>query len=392
MKRFYLHIKHAKLIQSLSLEKEKIFTLFVICLIWELSTSFTRPSFPGDNDTLATTQKSVNPIILSELYLQNYSKDSSLLKQKGYEPYSIPSFSDKEYEKRFKSLANATIPLPYNKFVRGYIDLYLYRKRCLATKIVGRSYDYFPLFEEKLKSNHLPVELKNLAIVESALKEDARSFCGATGLWQFMETTARCYKLKIDSITDERKIPERATDAAVNYLKDLHSIYNDWLLAIAAYNCGPGNVNKALKKARRYYRHPDFWSIKKFLPLETQGYVPAFVASCYMMKYYGDHNIKAINPTYLQSEVKPLPVRSYIHFEELSKFLPMTPEEISYFNPDYETSRLIHPEDTIAKINLPVSLHALFQKNESEIYKNSFSRIFPALSQEKDAPVKDGNN
>jgi membrane-bound lytic murein transglycosylase D len=339
----------------------------------ELSTSFTAGTekVAGSNDDADSLPR----VVISSLYLENYSRDTLMLGRAGLKPWEVPSFPESVYSSRIKAL-KSTIPLAYNKYVRDYINLYLFRKRCLASKIIGRSYDYFPLFEETLKKNSMPLELKNLAIVESALSCDAVSWCGATGMWQFMPSTAKIYKLRIDSVMDERKDPVRSTEAAARYLKDLHRVYKDWLLAIAAYNCGPGNVNKAMRKARRGTRKKvDFWAIKRYLPAETQGYVPAFIASCYMMKHYYDHNLKAIEPGYLTSGVQPVELKSSTTFEEISRRLKITPEELSYFNPSYEKTGSVAVTDTIVPLLLPVNLHRDFYKLEEDIYRASSARF-----------------
>jgi membrane-bound lytic murein transglycosylase D len=366
---YLLNFRFAKNKKALEISRY-LLTVFLLTSIFELSTSFTvLPDTSGetDNDTTGPSLPHV-----SELYYKNYMRDTILLS--GYHLTEVPHYDEKIYTTRLKGI-KSTIPLTYNKHVKGYIDLYLYRKRCLASKIIGRSYDYFPLFEEALKRHSLPAELKNLAIVESALNLEARSPAGALGIWQFMPLTGKIYKLKIDSIIDERKDPVRATEAAIYYLKDLHRIYKDWLLAIAAYNCGPGNVNKAIKKARRHGRRADFWSIKPYLPTETQGYVPAFIASCYMMNHYSDHNLRALNPAFLSCEVKPVEIRYGVTFEEISKRLGITPEELTFFNPDFETAQLIPVQDSILTLNLPVILHDEFSMHEEAIYKSSELKV-----------------
>ena len=344
------------------------FTLLLVgCLglVFEISSGLT--TVPDETEN-KEAEKPVFPP-LSDLYLQGYSKDTSILNDFAYSSYYVPEYSDAVYAKRIKNIKSA-IPLTYNKHVKAYINLYLYKKRTLVSKVIGRSYDYFPVFEQVLKDKSMPMELKNLAIVESALNTEARSWCGAMGIWQFMPQTGRIYKLKIDSLVDERKDVKLSTQAAAAFLNSLYNQYHDWYLAIAAYNCGAGNVNKAIRKARRGRKKVDFWTIKPYLPKETQGYVPAFIAACYMMNYYYDHNLKAINPQFLQCEIKPVEVKSHLTFEEISKNLNITPEELVYFNPELEQFKKVEIKDTIVSLKLPVLLHDKFYQSEENMYRN----------------------
>ena len=206
----------------------------------------------------------------------------------------LPHYSDEIYEQRMAKIYSP-IPLVYNEEVKRYIELYAYKRRALTSRVMGLSDLYFPLFEEVLDKEGLPLEFKYLAIVESALNPIAVSKMGATGLWQFMYNTGKMYNLKINSYYDERRDPIKSTHAACRYFKDMYKIYGDWLLVIAAYNCGPGNVNKAI---RRSGGKRNFWEIAKYLPSETRGYVPAFIAITYVMHYANEHQIFAKQPAY----------------------------------------------------------------------------------------------
>src|SRR5665647_1337275 len=180
--------------------------------------------------------------------------------------------------------------MPYNSTIRSFIDLYTVRKRTQLEYMLGMSEYYFPLFEQVLGANNLPLELKYLAIIESALNTTVVSRMGAAGLWQMMIGTGRMYGLEINSLVDERLSPVKATNAAAHFLKDLFSIYGDWNLVIASYNCGPGNINKAI---RRSGGKRDYWAIYPFLPKETRAYVPVFIAANYSMHYASEHNLCA---------------------------------------------------------------------------------------------------
>lgn len=210
-------------------------------------------------------------------------------------PKLSPTYTDSEYQAKIASL-EATIPLRYNETVKAYIHAYTKRKRELSERILGLTQIYFPIFDKVLARYDLPNELKYLAIPESALKGHAVSRAGATGLWQIMKGTAREQYLTVDEYIDERLDPEKATDAAVRYLKRLHDKYDDWLLAIAAYNCGPGKVNQAI---RRSGGKRNYWQIRRYLPRETRDYVPAYIACIYWTEYYFDHYLDPISPPHL---------------------------------------------------------------------------------------------
>jgi membrane-bound lytic murein transglycosylase D len=226
----------------------------------------------------------------------------------------VPNYSDEIYEQRIGKIYSP-IPLVYNEEVKKYIDLYAFKRRGLTSRVMGLSELYFPLFEEILDKEGLPMEFKYLSIVESALNPIAVSKMGATGLWQFMYNTGKMYNLKIDSYYDERMDPIKATHAACRYFKNMYDIYGDWLLVIAAYNCGPGNVNKAI---RRSGGKTNFWEIAKFLPAETRGYVPAFIAVTYVMNYASEHQIFPVQPAYNYFEVDTLAVDKSVSLKKIS--------------------------------------------------------------------------
>ena len=198
-----------------------------------------------------------------------------------------PYFSDSIYVDRLSRIPSV-MEMPYNDVVRKFIDMYASRLREQVSFMLSASNFYIPIFEEALDAYNLPLELKYLPVIESALNPSAVSRAGASGLWQFMIGTGKIYGLEVNSLVDERRDPIKATWAAARYLKDLYEIYQDWNLVIAAYNCGPGNINKAI---RRSGGKNDYWSIYNLLPKETRGYVPAFIAANYLMTYYCDHNI-----------------------------------------------------------------------------------------------------
>ncbi len=224
------------------------------------------------------------------------------------------------------------IEIPFNSLVRGVINMYTQRKRSLVENMLGMSHYYNPIFEAALEKEQMPLELKYLPVIESALNPDAVSRAGATGLWQFMTPTARGLGLEINSVVDERRDPVKSSEMAAKYLKQLYEIYNDWSLAIAAYNCGPGNVNKALRRAGEGKK--DFWDIYPFLPAETRGYVPCFIGACYVMNYHNEHNIA---PALTKKPIitDTIHVNKRVHFKQIADVLQIPVEEIRALNPQY---------------------------------------------------------
>lgn len=264
--------------------------------------------------------------MMQNWYLQNYT---DLDKDADSRP--VVEVSDDVYIKRLSQMPT-TIEMPFNQIVKSYINMYTQKKRGLVENMLGMSLYYMPIFEQALEREGLPLELRYLPVIESALNPDAVSRAGATGLWQFMLPTARGMNLEINSIVDERRDPYRSSDAAAKYLKQLHGIYNDWSLAIAAYNCGPGNVNKALRRVGGDKK--DFWAIYPYLPAETRGYVPCFIAANYVMTYYKEHNISpalAKRPIITDS----IHVSKRVHFDQISNVLNIPVDELRVLNPQF---------------------------------------------------------
>jgi membrane-bound lytic murein transglycosylase D len=263
---------------------------------------------------------------------KNISFENS--KKFNFKPGEIPVYTEDEYKERINNLNNySPFHFSYNKIVRGYINRYLKSPKTVSY-ILQRSQFYFPLFEKYLNQFQIPLELKNLAIVESALNPTARSHCGAAGLWQFMYGTGKAYHLNVNSLVDERYDPEKETIAACMYLQDLYKIYKDWPLVLAAYNCGPGNVNKAIKKAGG---DRNFWAIYEYLPKETQGYVPAFISVCYVTTYYEEHNIVPIQNEMFYDNTESIYLNQRKTLKELSKELKIDYSKLKYLNPQYFT-------------------------------------------------------
>ena len=263
--------------------------------------------------------------LMTNWYLQNYAVLDADVENK-----SPGEVGEETYIRRLAAIPSV-IEMPYNQVVRKHIERYVYRSRTLVEEMLGMSLYYMPIFEQALEKEGLPLELKYLPIVESALDPNAVSRVGAAGLWQFMIGTGKGLGLEVNSLVDERRDPYRSSEMAAKYLKYLYQIYNDWSLAIAAYNCGPGNVNKAL---HRNGDKGDFWDIYEYLPRETRGYVPAFIAANYAMTYYKQHNI---SPSLAS---KPLitdtvSVNRRIHFSQIAHVLNIPLEEIRTLNPQF---------------------------------------------------------
>lgn len=238
--------------------------------------------------------------------------------------------SDSVYKLRLSQMP-CLMEMPYNSFVRSFIELYTVRKRTQVEYMLGMSTYYFPIFEEILEANGLPLELKYLPIIESALNTTAVSHMGAAGLWQFMIATGRMYGLEINSLIDERLNPIKATKAAAHFLKDLYSIYGDWNLVIASYNCGPGNVNKAIRRAGG---KRDFWEIYPYLPKETRGYVPIFIAANYSLHFAAEHNLcpATVNMPVIADTVM---INQRLHLQQVSDVLNIPIEQVRLLNPQY---------------------------------------------------------
>ena len=273
--------------------------------------------------------------LMNNWYLKNYTVLDSYVENSHNE-----TATDETYIKRLRAMPVA-IEMPFNSVVKTYIEMYTQRRRTLVEEMLGMSLYYMPIFEQALEKEGLPLELKYLPVIESALNPDAVSRVGATGLWQFMISTAKGLGLEVNSMVDERRDPYRASEKAAVYLKNLYNIYHDWSLVIAAYNCGPGNVNKALRRAGGSGK--DFWAIYPYLPKETRGYVPAFIAANYVMTYFKNHNI---SPSLAKKPLltDTIAVSERINFNQISKVLNMPMEELRVLNPQFR--RDVIPGDT----------------------------------------------
>lgn len=299
---------------------------------------------------------------------------------------AIPAFSSDVYEQRMASI-HSPIPLSYNSHVKGFIDMYAVKKRGLTQRVMGLSNLYFPIFEEALDREGLPLEFKYLSIVESALNPIAVSRVGATGIWQFMYNTGLQYNLKVNSYTDERRDPILATQAACQYFKDMYSIYGDWLLVIAAYNCGAGNVNKAIKRSGG---KTNFWEIMNYLPSETKNYVPAFIAITYVMEFAREHNLYPISPAYSYFEVDTVVVNQPVNFRTLAATLDLPVDVISYLNPIYKRG-VIPDVGGNYVLRLPTNKMALYMLSQELIFAESMPPARPVMHNYRSRVSRDDN-
>ncbi len=297
---------------------------------------------------------------------QDYNK---IIASFGYKADEEIVFSDDVYCERLKAL-DKTSPFSFecNEANLNTIRFFAKNRRGFARIVLGRSKLYFDMYEAKLSEYGLPLELKYLSVIESGLRPQVKSRAGALGLWQFMYGTGKMFGLKENSYIDERMDPEKATDAACRYLKQLHNIYNDWNLALAAYNAGPGNVNKAI---RRSGNKTTYWEVRPFLPKETQGYVPNFVAAAYLLTYHAEHNIVPAPAAIHFAEMDTICLNQAVHMSTITKLVNWHSDDIKAVNPVYKTDFipqtepkqcLYGPIQTIGKlVTLEDSLYALEQ-------------------------------
>jgi len=259
------------------------------------------------------------------------------------------------------------VDLKYTSDVEKNIKYYLGRRKKSLSRIIGKSELYFPIFEHYLLVNNLPDELKYLSVIESALNPKARSSAGAGGLWQFMRGTGLKQGLKIGSYIDERNDPIKSTEAAFDYLNNLYNRYNDWTLALAAYNCGPGRVNRAIKQARTM----DYWKLRKYLPAETRNYVPAFIAAAYVMNYYHDHEVQSTPTKYKFEDLKTISVFESNSFYEISRISGVNYHEVVELNPAYKKN-FIPKSENGNYLTLPIEGMMKFRDTKRQSKLNRF--------------------
>lgn len=273
-----------------------------------------------------------------------------------------PTFTTEEYQERLRRLP-VVMEMPYNSVVQKFIDQYSGRLRRTVSYALGAGNFYIPIFEEALDYYGLPLELKYLPVIESALEPKAKSPAGAVGLWQFMLATGKRYDLKVNSLIDERQDPYKSSWAAARYLRDLYKIYRDWNLVIAAYNCGPTNVNKAIHRANGVR---DYWTIYPYLPSETRGYVPAFIAANYIMNYYCEHNICPMK-TKIPITTDTVTIMRDLHMQQVAELCNIDVEAIQALNPQYRT-QLIPGSSGPMTLRLPTETLNTFIDLKDSVY------------------------
>lgn len=318
-----------------------------------------------------------------QAFYQDWAKDKttdSIIAALGYEKGDVPEFSDSLYCARLSEM-NEMSPfhLDCNEATLSTIKYFAKNRRRFTRVVLGRSKLYFDMYEEKLSKHDMPIELKYLSVIESGLRPQVKSRVGATGLWQFMYRTGKKYGLEENSYIDERMDPEKATEAACLFLNRLYRSYQDWNMALAAYNAGPGNVNKAI---RRSGGKTTYWEIRPFLPRETQGYVPNFIAMSYLMTYHAEHNIYPAQAKVYDFELDTVCLRKGVHMQTIDSLTSWNLKDIEYVNPIYKTSYI--PKTTPRQcINIPIEKTKEWIAMEDSIYKlDSLIYTSPALPTE----------
>lgn len=319
--------------------------------------------------------------MLALYHSKTYMRESSDCQMMDYDPET-----DKETIMERIRRMPTVMEMPYNESVRAFIDRYTKRSRKQVRFLLGAANFYMPIFEEALETYNLPLELKYLPVIESGLNPNAVSKSGAAGLWQLMLTTGKHYGLEINSLVDERRDLVKSSYAAARLLSDLYGIYKDWNLVIAAYNCGPERVNKAIHRAGG---ETDYWKIYPYLPTETQGYVPAFIAANYIMNYYCEHNLCPME-TDLPAKSDTVMVNKDMHFEQIAAVLGIDIDQLKELNPQYRRD-IVNGNSGAAAIRLPASYIGMFIDNEDSILNFDTGRLLTKRTEVtvEDNPSKD---
>lgn len=364
--------------------------LLLSCILSSLS-GFSQPK-TGNESTLQNDQF-VNVVEQSlALYYAEYAQKQegsyeSVIAALNYSDGQVVEFSDDVYCKRLNELNKLTpFKLECNEATLSTIRFFVTKRRGFVRIVLGRSKLYFDMYEAKLAEHGLPLELKYLSVIESGLRPQVKSRAGALGLWQFMYGTGKMFGLKDNSYIDERMDPEKSTDAACRYLKQLYNIYGDWNLALAAYNAGPGNVNKAI---RRSGNKTTYWEVRPFLPKETQGYVPNFIAATYLLTYHAEHNIIPAESSVHYAELDTVCLSQGVHMSTITKLTGWNEEEIKLLNPVYKRSFIpeTNPKQCIygpiKQIGKLVSLEDSLYRLEESVYSTSRAPITVPVSPEE---------
>ena len=350
---------------------KKISLILVTMLLGFGNCAMAQNEKDDDTEITVTNDKGEKEIIdLPEAMTSDYDSLLSIYNNKTYLkvnsdcnlPDVNPVYDKDVYIQRLKRIPSV-IEMPYNEVVQKMIDRYSGHLRRSVSIMLGAQNFYMPIFEEALETYGLPLELKYLPVIESALSPTAVSRVGATGLWQFMLKTGKQYGLEVNSLVDERRDPIKSSYAAAHYLSDLYKIFGDWNLVIAAYNCGPDNITKAIHRAKG---NADYWQIYPYLPRETRGYVPAFIAANYIMTYYCDHNICPMVAD-LPVKTDTVVVNRDVHFEQIAGVLGISVEELKDLNPQYRRN-IVNGSTKASTLRLPATVINKFIDNEDSIY------------------------
>ncbi|NNK81894.1 MAG: LysM peptidoglycan-binding domain-containing protein [Flavobacteriaceae bacterium] len=336
--------------------------------------SQTVKSVKPESDSLSVKTLEDNPLAaeidekwLEELYSSSlFDTIYKSVSELNYNEVYYPELPTDTLKKRLKELdAKTPFNIEYNPSLESVIKGYLKSRRKSFEKLMALSSYYFPMFEQELDNHNIPLEIKYLAIVESALKPRAKSRVGATGLWQFMFTTGKHYGLDVSSYVDERSDPILSTEAASKYLATLYKIFGDWDLALAAYNSGPGNVSKAIRRSGGY---KNYWNIRPHLPRETAGYLPAFLATMYIFEYAEEHGFQPNTPKYNYIETDTVRVKQMISLDQVAELTGAKIEELQFLNPSYKLDIIPFIEDEKYALRLPKEYIGTFVNNEDSIY------------------------
>ncbi|MGM5469144.1 LysM peptidoglycan-binding domain-containing protein [Flavobacteriaceae bacterium LMO-SS05] len=330
-------------------------------------------------------QKWIEELYSNSLFDSVYNSVSELT----YEDVEYPELPTDTLKARLEVLSSKTpFNIEYNPSLESVIKSYLKNRRGTLERLMGLSEFYFPMFEKELDKYDIPLELKYLAVIESALKPRAKSRVGATGLWQFMFATGKMYGLNVSSYVDERSDPIKSTDAASKYLAKLYEIFGDWDLALAAYNSGPGNVSKAIRRSGGYQ---NYWNIRPFLPRETAGYLPAFLATMYIFEYAEEHGFKKQKPDFRYMETDTVRIKQMITLDQVSELLDVPIEELQFLNPSYKLDIIPYIKGEDYVLRLPRHAAGKFVNNEDQIYayvKSEFDKREKPLPQFFDSETK----
>ncbi len=308
-------------------------------------------------------QKWLDELYSNELFDSIYASVTDLK----YDAVDYPELPTDTLKARLHKLSSKTpFNIEYNESLESVIKSYLKHRRNSLERLMSLSDYYFPMFERELDNYNIPLEIKYLAIVESALKPRAKSRVGATGLWQFMYATGKQYDLNVSSYVDERSDPIKSTEAASKYLARLYEIFGDWDLALASYNCGPGNVSKAIRRSGGY---ENYWNIRPYLPRETAGYLPAFLATMYIFEYAEEHGFKKHRPEFRYIDTDTVHVKQTISLDQVSELLELPMEELQFLNPSYKLDIIPYVEGKNYTLRLPRHAVGRFVTNETSIYE-----------------------